>query len=241
MGRMFEKRKHTMFKRWDRMAKAFTRVGKEIAIAVRGGGPHPEHNPALRRAMQNARAVNMPKDKVDGAISRASGKDAESYDEIVYEGYGPNGVAVLVETATNNPTRTIANIRLAFKKGNGSIGSAGSVAYMFQRQGVFKVAAEGQDAEELELDLIDHGLEELAREGGEDDEPEVLVLRCAFTDFNTMQVALEDRGIEPISAESDYVPDNTVELEEEAMDEVLALIDRLEQDEDVQRVFHNLA
>lgn len=243
MGRQFEKRKHKMAKRWDRMAKAFTRVGREIAIAVRGGGPVPENNPALRRAMQNAASVNMPKDKVFAAIERAAGKDAEAYDEVVYEGYAPHGIAVLVETATDNPTRTVANLRLAFKKGNGSLGNSGSVAYMFQRQGVFKLAAEGLDADDLELELIDHGLEEMERlDADEEEETEaMLVVRCGFTDFNTMQTALEEKGLEPKSAETEYVPDNTMELGDEATDEVLELIDRLEQDDDVQRVFHNLA
>ena len=243
MGRMFEKRKHTMFKRWDRMAKAFTRVGKEIAIAVKASGPNPDHNPALRRAIQNARAVNMPKDKVENAIKKASGADATNYDELVYEGYAPHGIAVLVETATDNPTRTIANIRLIFKKGNGNVGSTGSVAFMFERQGVFKLKPEGLDVDELELELIDHGLEDMERVEA-DEEAEVeehLLVRCAFTDFGTMQNAIEAMGIEPISSESEYVPQNVVELGDEQTTEVLELIDKLEQDDDVQRVFHNLA
>lgn len=238
MGRMFEKRKHTMFRRWDRMAKAFTRVGKEIAIAVRASGPNPDHNPALRRAIQNARAVNMPKDKVQNAITKAAGGGAADYQELVYEGYGPHGIAVLIETATDNPTRTVANVRLHFKKGNGNLGSSGSVAFMFDRQGVFKVdgAALTVDVEELELELIDEGLTEL-----EELDEGKLAIRCSFTDFNTMQSALEAREIEPISSETEYVPQNVVTLSEEQTDEVLALIDRLEQDDDVQNVFHNLA
>ena len=240
MGRMFENRKHTMFKRWDRMAKAFTRVGKEISIAVKAGGPNPDHNPTLRRAMLNARACNMPKEKVENAIAKASGANATDYAELMYEGYAPHGIAVLVETATDNPTRTVANVRLAFKKCNGNMGTTGSVSFMFDRQGVFKLAAAEIDADELELELIDFGLEELERDNAEDG-GEVLLVRCAFNDFGTVQQAIEDRGLEPISSESDYAPQNTVALTDEQTDEVLALIDRLEQDDDVQRVFHNLA
>ena len=240
MGRMFEKRKATMFKRWDRMAKAFTRVGKEIAIAVRDGGPIPENNPALRRAIQNARAVNMPKDKVQNAIAKASGAGATDYQELVYEGYAPHGVALLIETATDNPTRTISNIRLCFKKGNGSIGTSGSVSYMFERQGVFKLKAEGLDAEELELELIDHGLEEL--EESEDEEgSSILVIRCGFSSFGELQSAIEERGIEPISSEAEYAPTTTVSLSDEQTEEVLACVDRFEQDDDVQKVWHTLA
>ncbi|MEZ4321461.1 MAG: YebC/PmpR family DNA-binding transcriptional regulator [Myxococcota bacterium] len=241
MGRMFEKRKHKMFARWDRMAKAFTRVGKEIAIAVKAGGENPDHNPALRRAIQNARAVNMPKDRVESAIAKASDNEAEDYQELIYEGYAPHGIALLIETATDNPTRTIANIRLCFKKSAGNIGSTGSVAFMFEKQGVFKLNPEGLDLDELELELIDHGLQEL--EHDEDDEGNAIVaLRCAFNDFGNLQAAIEERGIEPISANSEYVPNDVVELEDdEALEEVLGLVEKLEQDDDVQRVYHTLA
>ncbi len=240
MGRMFEKRKATMFKRWDRMAKAFTRVGKEIAIAVRAGGDNPDYNPVLRRAIQNARAVNMPKDKIESAIHKASGADAEVYETVTYEGYAPHGIAVFVETATNNPTRTVANVRFAFKKGNGNMGTNGSVGFLFERMGSFKLNPEGLDLEELELELIDHGLEQLEQDEDEDGGAFVL-LRCAFEDFNNLQTALDERGLEPTSAETEYVPNNLLELPEEQADEVLKLVDLLEQDEDVQRVFHNLA
>lgn len=241
MGRMFEKRKATMFKRWDRMAKAFTRVGKEIAIAVRDGGENPDNNPALRRAIANARSVNMPKDKIENAIKKASGADAEVFEIVTYEGYGPHGIAVFVETATNNPTRTVANVRFAFKKGNGNMGNNGSVAFLFQRMGAFKLKPEDVgDIEELELELIDHGLEHLEQDEDPEGTPFVLV-RCAFEDFNNLQTALDERGITPTSAETEYVPNNLVELGEEQADEVLKLVDLLEQDEDVQRVFHNLA
>lgn len=239
MGRIFETRKHTMFARWDRMAKQFSRVGKEITIAVKAGGPNPDSNPALRRVIQNARAVNMPKDKVDAAIKKASGQGAEVYDEVLYEGYAPHGVAVLVETATNNTTRTVANVRVCFNKKNGNLGNNGSVAYLFNKMGVFRLDPEGLDADELELELIDFGLEEMGE--GESDKGEAqLVVRCAFNDFGTMQQAIEERGITPISAESEYIPTLLVELDEEQANEVLELIDRLEQDDDVQRVFHNL-
>jgi YebC/PmpR family DNA-binding regulatory protein len=240
MGRIFETRKATMFARWDKMAKAFTRVGKDIAIAVKAGGPNPDSNPALRRAMQNARAVNMPKDKVEAAVKRASGQGAEEYEELVYEGYAPHGVMVMIETATNNPTRTVANVRSVFTKNGGNLGSTGSVAFGFKRMGVFRLDPKGLDADELELDLIDHGLEEIGESTSEKGEPQ-LVIRCAFADFGRMQTALEERGITPISAESEYVPSDTVTLDEEKATEVLKLIDKLEQDDDVQKVFHNLA
>ncbi len=239
MGRIFETRKHTMFARWDRMAKQFARIGKEIVIAVRAGGPDPVSNPLLRRVVQNARAVNMPKDKVDAAIRRASGKEAESYEEIVYEGYGPHGIAVLVETATNNTTRTVSNVRSHFNKGGGNLATSGSVSFLFKRMGVFRLNPEGLDPDELEMELIDHGLEEMGESTGEKGEPQ-LVIRVAFGDFGTMQKTLEDRGITPLSAESEYIPLTPVELSESQATEVLSLVDRLEQDDDVQKVFHNL-
>ncbi|MCB9681228.1 MAG: YebC/PmpR family DNA-binding transcriptional regulator [Alphaproteobacteria bacterium] len=239
MGRIFETRKATMFARWDRMAKAFTRVGKEIAIAVKAGGPEPANNPALRRAVQNARAVNMPKDKVEAAIKRALGKEVEDYQELLYEGYAPHGIAVLVTTATDNPTRTVANVRMHFNKGNGNLGNSGSVGFMFDHLGVFRLDPTGLDVEELELELIDHGLQELGEGTGDEGEPQ-LVLHCAYTDFGTMQEAIEARGLTPISAGLEYLAQNLVELTEEQATEVLALVDRLEQDDDVQKVFHNL-
>lgn len=235
MGRIFEVRKHTMFARWDRMAKQFTRIGKEIAIAVKQGGPDPDNNPALRRCMVNAKGVNMPKDRVEAAIKRAMGKDKTDYEEVVYEGYAPHGVAVLVETATDNPTRTVANVRMHFNKEGGSLGNSGSVAFLFNRTGVFKIKNEGQNLEDLELELIDAGLEEI----GEDSEGNI-VLHTPFTEFGNMAKALEERNITPISAELQRIPATTVELNEEQAKEVLTLIDRLEQDDDVQQVFHNL-
>lgn len=239
MGRTFENRKQAMFARWDRMAKAFSRIGKDIAIAVKAGGSSPDANPALRRAIQNARSVNMPKDKVEAAIKRASGQDAENYDEILYEGYAPHGIAVLVETATDNPTRTVANVRMHFNKKNGNLGNSGSVSYLFNRMGVIKVAREGVDRDTLELEMIDFGLEEMI-----DDEHEstpVYVLRSAFNDFGELQRGIEERGITPISSEIEWIPLTTVELSEDEESNVLELVDRLEQDDDVQRVFINLA
>jgi YebC/PmpR family DNA-binding regulatory protein len=235
MGRIFEVRKATMFARWDRMAKQFTRIGKEIAIAVKQSGPDPDNNPALRRCIANAKGVNMPKDRVEAAIKRAMGKDKTDYEEVVYEGYAPHGVAVMVETATDNPTRTVANVRMHFNKEGGSLGNSGSVGFMFNRTGVFKIKNEGQNLEELELELIDAGLEEI----GEDSEGNI-VLHTPFTEFGNMSKALEERNIIPISAELQRIPATTVELNEEQAKEVLTLIDRLEQDDDVQQVFHNL-
>lgn len=240
MGRIFETRKHTMFARWDRMAKQFARLSKELTIAAKVGGPDPAANPLLRRIIQNARAVNMPKDKVEAAIKRGTGKEAEDYQEILYEGYAPHGVAVLVETATDNPTRTVSNMRAHFNKGGGTLGNSGSVGFLFKRMGVFRLNPAGLDPEELELELIDYGLEEMGETTGEKGETQLLI-RCAFSDFGQMQKALEDRGITPLSAESEYIPLTPVELPESQASEVLSLVDRLEQDDDVQKVFHNLA
>ena len=235
MGRIFEVRKSTMFARWDRMAKAFSRIGKEIAIAVKASGPDPDNNPALRRCILNAKSVNMPKDRVDAAIKRAMGKDKADYEEVVYEGYAPHGVAVMIDTATDNTTRTVANLRMHFTKGGGSLGNSGSVGFLFNRVGEFKIKNTGQDLEELELELIDFGLEEV----GEDSEGNIII-RAAFNEFGNMAKALDDKGLEVISSELKRIPTTTVELNEEQAKEVLELIDRLEQDEDVQQVFYNL-
>ncbi len=239
MGRIFEVRKHTMFARWNRMAKQFAKIGKDITIAVRSGGSDPNSNPALRRVIQNARAVNMPKDKVDAAIRRASGADAKDYEVIVYEGYAPHGVAVMVEAATDNTKRTVASVRSIFSKHGGNLGTAGSVEYMFKRMGVFRLNPEGIDQDDLELYLIDHGLEEMGESVGEKGEPQ-LVVRCAFEEFGNVQKALEERGIVPLSAEHEYVCTAPIELPEDQANEALELIDKLEQDDDVQRVFHTV-
>jgi YebC/PmpR family DNA-binding regulatory protein len=240
MGRIFETRKHVMFARWDRMAKQFTRIGKDITIAVKAGGPDPDSNPALRRVIQNARAVNMPKDKVEAAIKRASGKDVANYEEVIYEGYAPHGIAVLVQAATDNPTRTVSNVRNIFSKNGGNFGASGSVSFMFRRMGVFRLDPEGIDQDDLELYLIDHGLDEMGESTGEKDEPQ-LVVRCNFADFGQLQKGLEERGITPLSAEQEYICTTPTELPEDQAREALELIDKLEQDEDVQKVFHTLA
>jgi YebC/PmpR family DNA-binding regulatory protein len=240
MGRIFEVRKHTMFARWNRMAKQFARIGKDITIAVKGGGPDPANNPALRRVIQNARAVNMPMDKVESAIRRASGQEAANYQVILYEGYAPHGVAILVETATDNTTRTVGVLRAIFNKNGGHLANTGSVSFLFKRMGVFRLDPTGIDQDDLELYLIDHGLEEMGESTGEKGEPQ-LVIRCAFTDFGLVQKALEDRGITPLSAELEYVCLTPTVLPENQATEVLELIDKLEQDDDVQKVFHTLA
>jgi YebC/PmpR family DNA-binding regulatory protein len=239
MGRIFEVRKHAMFARWNRMAKQFARIGKDITIAVRNGGADPNSNPALRRVIQNSRAVNMPKDKVEAAIRRASGKEAANYTEILYEGYAPHGVAVLVETATDNPTRTVGNVRHIFAKYGGNLGASNSVSFQFKKMGVFRLNPEGIDQDDLELYLIDHGLDEMGESTGEKGEPQI-VIRGAFGDFGVLQKALEDRKIVPLSAEHEYICMTPTELPEEQATEVLELIDKLEQDEDVQKVYHTL-
>ena len=240
MGRIFEVRKHTMFARWNRMAKQFARIAKDINMAVKSGGPDPQSNPALRRILQNARAVNMPKDKVEAAIKRASGRDATNYDEVLYEGYAPHGIALLVETATDNPTRTVATVRNIIQKNGGNLGTSGSVSFMFRKMGVFRLDPAGIDQDDLELYLIDHGLDEMGESTGEKGEPQ-LVVRCPFEDFGRVQEALEARKIVPLSAEHEYICMAPNELSEADSAEVLALIYKLEQDDDVQRVFHTLA
>jgi len=239
MGRIFEVRKHTMFARWNRMAKQFARIAKDIAMAVKSGGPDPHSNPTLRRVIQNARAVNMPKDKVEAAIKRASGRDATHYQEVLYEGYAPHGVALMVETATDNPTRTVAEVRNVITKNGGNLATHGSVSFLFKKMGVFRLDPAGIDQDDLELYLIDHGLEEMGESTGEKGEPQ-LVIRCAFADFGHVQEALEKRGIAPLSAEHEYICTVPTELPEDQATEVLALIDKLEQEEDVQKVFHTL-
>lgn len=241
MGRIFEKRKTTMFARWNRMAKQFTRIARDIHIAVRSGTPHPESNPALRRALANARAANMPKDKIEAAIKRASGQDQKDYETIVYEAYGPHGIALMVETATDNPQRTVANVRKVLKDYDGSLGQTNSVGFLFNRMGVFRLNPEGFDPEQLELELIDHGLEEMGESTGEDGTLQY-VIRCGFADFGRMQSALEERNLAVVSADSEYIAQTWVELpNEEEAGAVLELVDALEQDDDVQKVFHNLS
>jgi YebC/PmpR family DNA-binding regulatory protein len=217
------------------MAKQFTRLGKEIDIAVKQGGPEPDNNSSLRRCIINAKAVNMPKDRVDAAIKRAMGKDKTDYHEEVYEGYAPHGIAILVETATDNPTRTVANVRMHFNKNNGALGTSGSVAFLFNHMGEFKIKNENINIEDLELDLIDFGLEEI----GEDSEGNIII-RTPYNDFGNMSKALEEKKIEVITSELTRIPSTTVELNEDYANDVLKLVDHLAQDDDVQKVYHNL-
>jgi YebC/PmpR family DNA-binding regulatory protein len=235
MGRIFEVRKSSMFARWDKMAKNFTRIGKEIAIAVKASGPDPDNNPALRRCYINAKACGMPKDRVEAAIKRAMGKDTSNYEEVMYEGYAPHGIAVLVETATDNPTRTVANVRMHFTKGQGSLGTTGSVAFGFTHMAEFKIKGEGVNVDDLEFELIDFGLEEI----GEDAEGNVII-RTKFNEYGNMSKALEEKKIEVVSAELTWIPANTMELPEDQANDVLKMVDHLEQDDDVQKVYHNL-
>src|SRR5690606_13248118 len=220
--------------------KAFTRAGRQISMAVKAGGPDADNNPALRRAMQNARAVNMPKDKVLNAIDKAAGaNDTTDYQEVLYEGYAAHGIALMIEAATDNPTRTVANVRFAFKKESGNLGASGSVSFMFDQYGAFRISPEGVDRDELELELIDHGLDNIG-EALDDNGAPLLVLRCAREDFGNLQNGIDAKGITIASSGFEWVPKTTTELDDAEADEVLKLIDRLEQDDDVQEVFHNL-
>jgi YebC/PmpR family DNA-binding regulatory protein len=240
VGRAFEKRKSTIFARMDRVGKQFAKIGKDIAIAVKSGGASPDGNPALRRALQNARAANMPKERIETAIKKASGQGATSYDIILYEGYAPHGIALLVEAATDNVTRTVANVRHHFKAHGGNMGTTGSVAFMFQRHGVFRLSPDGVDRDELELELIDHGL--IALDDGESDKGDKqLLVRCAFGDFGAMQAAIESKKLTVISTESEYVAQTQTELPDAQADEVMQLVAALDSDDDVQNVYSNLA
>ena len=243
MGRAFEFRKGRKMKRWDRMSKDFTRIGKEIVMAVKEGGTNPDANSRLRTAMQNAKGVNMPKDRVDAAIKRASSREEKDYQEVIYEGYGPHGIAIVIETATDNPTRTVANVRLYFSRNSGTLGTSGSSDYTFTRKGVFKLAAEGLDRDELELELIDVGAEDVYETQEEDEhghEKRYMVVETAFTDFGQMQRALETKGMNVLSATLQRVPNTTVALTDEQTEEVDKLIERFEEDEDVQAIYHTM-
>jgi len=235
MGRAFEYRKARKMKRWGSMAKTFTKLGKEITIAVKSGGPDPETNPRLRVLVQMSRAANMPKENVERAIKKATSKDQADYKEIVYEGYGPFGIAIIVETATDNPTRTVANVRSYFNKFNGSLGTSGSVDFMFEHKCVFKVREkDGIDLEELELELIDFGVDEIFVEDGE------IVIYSEFSFYGTLQKYLEDNGFEILSCEFERIPLDTKELTPEQTEEIEKLLAKFEEDEDVQNVFHNI-
>lgn len=217
------------------MSKVFTRLGKEIVMAVKAGGPDPTTNAKLRTVIQNAKGASMPKDRIEAAIARASNKEEKNYEEVIYEGYGPHGIAVLVETSTDNINRTVANIRHYFSKAGGSLGTSGSVSFMFDRKAVFRFAKADLDIEELELSLIDHGLEDIDENEGE------IFAYSAFEDFGSMQKALEDMGIEVISAGFEWFPMSTTELTPEQEEEVNKMIERMEEDDDVNHVFHNMA
>lgn len=243
MGRAFEFRKGRKMKRWDRMAKDFTRIGREIVMAVKAGGPSPDSNLRLRAAMQNAKGVSMPKDRVEAAIKRATSRDEKDYEEVVYEGYLPYGVAVVIETATDNSTRTVANIRHIFKGGGGSLGATGSSDFTFTRKGVFKLSAEGVDRDELELELIDLGAEDVYETHEEDEqgvEHSYVIAETTFSDYGHMQKELEAKGRHVVSSSLQRVPNATVSLTDEQAEEILAIIDKFEEDDDVQAVYHTL-
>ena len=235
MGRIFEKRKHKMFARFARMSKAFNRIGRDIQIAASAGGPDPKTNSRLRIAIQNAKSINMPKDRVDAAIKRASSKDTTGYQEIVYEGYAPHGIAVLIECATDNPTRTVASIRHIFAHAGGTLAATGSINFMFARKGIVKIPASViKDLDQFELEMIDFGLEELVQD------EDGVYLYTSFHDFGRMHKVLEEKGIEGLTTEVQYIPTATKELSESEAAEVKALLDKLEEDDDVQSVFHTM-
>lgn len=233
MGRAFEFRKARKMKRWGKMAVTFTRIGKEISMAVKEGGADPDNNSRLRMAMKNAKSENMPKDRVEAAIKKASDKDASAYEEVLYEGKGPYGLSLMLETATDNINRTVANVRAIFRKNGGELGTSGSQEFNFERKCIFKIEQGERDIEELELELIDFGLEEI-----EQVDDETLVY-TGFTDYGNMQKGLEELGVEISSVDIERIPHQTIELTEEQKEECNAIIEKLEEDEDVQNVFHN--
>jgi YebC/PmpR family DNA-binding regulatory protein len=235
MGRIFEKRKHKMFARFDKMSKTFTKYGKEIAIAIKAGGPDPETNAKLRVVITNAKSQNMPKDRIDAAIKRSAGKDTSNYEEIAYEAMCMKGVGLIIETATDNPTRTVANVRMHLNRGGGELSKSGSLDFAFERKSVFVIKTEGVNTEELEFELIDAGLEEIEVEEDE------MVITASFENFGNMQKTLESKGIQLVSAELQRIPTNNIQLTEEERAQVESLIERLEDDEDVQNVYSNMA
>jgi YebC/PmpR family DNA-binding regulatory protein len=234
MGRAFEYRKARKMKRWSNMARVFTRVGREISIAVKEGGADPNYNARLRMAIQNAKAANMPKTNVDNAIKKATSKEATDYQELVYEGYAPHGIAVIVETATDNPIRTVANVRHIFSKNGGNLSTSGSVDYMFVRKANFKIAIGDLNPEELELELIDFGLDYLETDSQQ------MTLWCKFEDFGNLQKALEEKNLEVLESEIMRIPAHTIKIGEDAVEEVIKLIEKMEDDDDVLNVFHNM-
>lgn len=236
MGRAFEYRKASKMARWDKMAKTFSKIGKDIALAVKAGGTDPESNPALRRCIQNAKGANMPKDNVERAIKKASGADAENYEEITYEGYGQGGVAFFVECTTNNPTRTVANVRAIFNKFDGNLGKNGELAFIFDRKGIFTIdlAQIKMDWDDFEMEMIDGGAEDV-----EKDDEEVLIT-TAFEDFGSLSHKLDELGIEAKSAELQRIPNNTKGMTEDQFKANMKMLERFEEDDDVQNVFHNM-
>lgn len=234
MGRAFEARKQSKMKRWGAMAKAFTRIGKDIVMAVKTGGSNPDTNSKLRVVIQNAKGVNMPKDRIEAAIKRATDKDTSSYEEIVYEGYAPYGVAVLVETSTDNINRTVGGVRSYFTKAGGSLGTSGMLSFIFERKAVFRVNAEGINIEDLELELIDYGADEI-----EQDENEIIIF-TEFEDFGRMQKALEEKGLNIISSDFERFPLSYAKVTKEQEAEVMKMIDKMEEDDDVNTVYHNM-
>ncbi len=234
MGRAFEFRKARKMKRWSKMARTFSRIGKDIVIAIKEGGPDPESNSRLRAVMQNAKEANMPKENVERAIKKATDKDTSDYKEVIFEGYGPNGIAIMIETATDNNNRTVANIRSYFNKYNGSMGTSGSVAFMFDHTCNFKIIKEGIELEELEFELIDYGAEEVF------DDEEGIMIYGSFENFGAMQAALEEKNIEILSSGFERIPNTTKNLNDEEREEVDKLLEKIEDDDDVQNVFHSM-
>ena len=234
MGRAFEFRKARKMKRWSAMAKAFTRIGKDIVISVKEGGADPNNNSRLRAVIQNAKSINMPKENIDRAIKKANDKNTENYKEVLFEGYAPHGIAILVETATDNNNRTVANIRSYFNKSNGNLGTAGSVEFMFDHGCNFRIRSSNIDIEEIELDLIDYGVEEIFHD---DDN---ILLYAPFENFGKIQKELEKRDLGIISSDIERIPKQTKQLDTKCYEEVIKLIEKIEEDDDVQNVYHNL-
>lgn len=236
MGRAFEYRKASKLARWDKMAKQFSRIGKEIAIAVKAGGPNPEANPALRRCLLNAKGVNMPKDNVERAIKKASGADAEQYDEVTYEGYGPGGIAIFLECTTNNTTRTVANVRAIFNKFDGNLGKNGELTFVFDRKGIFTLDKDSiaMDWEDFELEMIDAGAEEVDIEDNE------VIITSSFEDFGSINHKFEELKIEPKSADLQRLPNTMKALPLDQAQTIMKMLEKFEDDDDVQHVFHNM-
>jgi len=234
MGRAFEFRKERKFKRWNAMAKIFTKLSREITMSVKSGGPDPVSNYRLKIAIQNARGASMPKENIENAIKKATSKDAEVFNEVIYEGYGAHGVAIYVTAATNNPTRTVANVRVNFSKNGGQLGQSGSLSYIFDKKSMFRFPDKSYNLEDLELEFIDYGLEEIFEDEGE------ITMYAGFTDFDKMNKALEEKGIEVTSAEITYLANDFKELTDEQIADIEKLIDKLEEDEDVTNVYHNM-